>query len=546
MNQTSKYDNLKYWLEEDLSNIVSSQDHWSQGDDNIFSRSSQYYADNADRLPEPELPETLKYTREYLLVPAKPLSSEDTKLLSPLPVDPLSKLKNGLGYSIYNNDDNLSEKEAPKGSAKPEGRRRKKARLFESKMPDEQPDSRASDLDIIRESVFIPNGLVEKGDQVLPFQSDSMPLVENQECDALWSAFRTDGYIIIRGLIDKREIDSAFLHVQNFLIQRNLIDPGTKEILKVPAPRGGDRKKVATKRGFIVSLDGQTFIVDNERNSNGHTVDAKVGAGNDCAVHLLTDSFGYLRARGYQICTPRHADIFDFKRKFKDFLAEFEKDENESRKKKLCVTCDRPVAHRVSATNQASNYKVCKECDRCYHTDCTLAAPRGTSMPHSKAAAPSPAFKPPATKVAARKSFPKQPEIVDLTLDDDDEEEEDIAAIVQETVPPVAKSEFWRCDNCRVFQHDLTLGTCWIPLQDIGSECGLFTILPGSSSLPDFYHTGKQIDEIPKSFFDPKKAKIKVFKSDVSESNRKLKAGDDSSGGTGFRWHSGPVRKGDV
>ena len=52
---------------------------------------------------------------------------------------------------------------------------------------------------------------------------------------------------------------------------------------------------------------------------------AKVGAGNDCAVHLLTDSFGYLRARGYQICTPRHADIFDFKRKFKDFLAEFEK-----------------------------------------------------------------------------------------------------------------------------------------------------------------------------------------------------------------------------
>ena len=72
MNQTSKYDNLKYWLEEDLSNIVSSQDHWSQGDDNIFSRSSQYYADNADRLPEPELPETLKYTREYLLVPAKP------------------------------------------------------------------------------------------------------------------------------------------------------------------------------------------------------------------------------------------------------------------------------------------------------------------------------------------------------------------------------------------------------------------------------------------------------------------------------------------
>jgi hypothetical protein len=65
----------------------------------------------------------------------------------------------------------------------------------------------------------------------------------------------------------------------------------------------------------------------------------------------------------------------------------------------------------------------------------------------------------------------RQPEIVDLTLDDDDDEE-DIVAIVQETPPPLTKSESWWCDNCRVFQHDLTLGTCWIPLQDIGDECG--------------------------------------------------------------------------
>ena len=64
--------NLKNWLEEDFTDIVSSRGHWSQGDDNIFTRSNQYYVENGDRLPEPELPEKLKHTREYLLAPAKP------------------------------------------------------------------------------------------------------------------------------------------------------------------------------------------------------------------------------------------------------------------------------------------------------------------------------------------------------------------------------------------------------------------------------------------------------------------------------------------
>lgn len=50
----------------------------------------------------------------HILVLLKVIS-EDTKLLSPLRVDPLSKLKNGLGYSLYNNDGNISDAEAPKG-----------------------------------------------------------------------------------------------------------------------------------------------------------------------------------------------------------------------------------------------------------------------------------------------------------------------------------------------------------------------------------------------------------------------------------------------
>lgn len=52
---------------------------------------------------------------------------------------------------------------------------------------------------------------------------------------------------------------------------------------------------------------------------------AKVGdEHSNCSVHMLADSYGYLRARGFQICTPRHADIFDFKAKFQEFLSEFE------------------------------------------------------------------------------------------------------------------------------------------------------------------------------------------------------------------------------
>ena len=70
--------------------------------------------------------------------------------------------------------------------------------------------------------------------------------------------------------------------------------------------------------------------------------------------------------------------------------------------------------------------------------------------------------------------------------------------------------------------------------------------MPGSSSLPDFYHTGTRIHDTPKSYFDPKKAKIKVIKpDDVSESNSKSKVVDESSA-HGFQWHTGPVRKGDV
>ena len=61
-------------------------------------------------------------------------------------------------------------------------------------------------------------------------------------------------------------------------------------------------------------------------------------------------------------------------------------------------------------------------------------------------------------------------EVIDLTQDVDIEDE--IRSEKETTAMTAARSECWWCDDCRLFQHDLTLGTCWIPLQDIGTECG--------------------------------------------------------------------------
>ena len=66
-----------------------------------------------------------------------------------------------------------------------------------------------------------------------------------------------------------------------------------------------------------------------------------------------------------------------------------------------------------------------------------------------------------------------------MTLDDD---EEGVVVIAEDAIPapvavpvpvPVPVANWW-CNNCRLFQQDLTLGTCWIPLQDIGPECGTY------------------------------------------------------------------------
>ena len=75
MNKTTN-NTLRIWLKEDLSGVVGTLDHWSQGGpttDNIFMRSKQYYTTTGDRrLPEPELPDKLMRTRQYLLAPGQP------------------------------------------------------------------------------------------------------------------------------------------------------------------------------------------------------------------------------------------------------------------------------------------------------------------------------------------------------------------------------------------------------------------------------------------------------------------------------------------
>ncbi len=73
MNLAITNNNLSQLLKEDLCSSVGSQDLWSQGGtDNIFVRSNQYYTTNGDRLPEPDLPDKLMHTRQYLLAPVQP------------------------------------------------------------------------------------------------------------------------------------------------------------------------------------------------------------------------------------------------------------------------------------------------------------------------------------------------------------------------------------------------------------------------------------------------------------------------------------------
>jgi hypothetical protein len=74
MNQTSNLYSLKSWLEEDLSDVVNNKKHWSQvsqrKEDKILSTSSK---NCAGCLPEPQLPGTLMFLRDFLLAPAKPV-----------------------------------------------------------------------------------------------------------------------------------------------------------------------------------------------------------------------------------------------------------------------------------------------------------------------------------------------------------------------------------------------------------------------------------------------------------------------------------------
>ena len=74
MNPTSKFDTLKSWLEEDLTDVVNSKDHWScvsqRKEDKILSTSS---TNCAGCLPEPQLPGSLILLRDFLSAPAKPV-----------------------------------------------------------------------------------------------------------------------------------------------------------------------------------------------------------------------------------------------------------------------------------------------------------------------------------------------------------------------------------------------------------------------------------------------------------------------------------------
>jgi hypothetical protein len=78
-------------------------------------------------------------------------------------------------------------------------------------------------------------------------------------------------YVCI-GLIGEKDIDAAHLHIQKSLQDMDLLDPSTNEIMEDPAVSNKKESAKKLKRGFIVSLDGETFIVDKEDFSSGKAV----------------------------------------------------------------------------------------------------------------------------------------------------------------------------------------------------------------------------------------------------------------------------------
>ena len=80
-------------------------------------------------------------------------------------------------------------------------------------------------------------------------------------------------FCCVVGLINEKDIDEAHRHVQKFLLDNKLVDPVTMEIMEEPAVPQGSGSVKKFKSGFIASLDGQTFIQEKERFSNGETVD---------------------------------------------------------------------------------------------------------------------------------------------------------------------------------------------------------------------------------------------------------------------------------
>ena len=74
------------------------------------------------------------------------------------------------------------------------------------------------------------------------------------------------------GLIGEKDIDAAHLHIQKSLQDMDLLDPSTNEIMEDPAVSNKKESAKKLKRGFIVSLDGETFIADKEDFSSGKAV----------------------------------------------------------------------------------------------------------------------------------------------------------------------------------------------------------------------------------------------------------------------------------
>lgn len=310
----------------------------------------------------------------------------------------------------------------------------------------------------------------------LKFMEDSSHLFLENRGSELWNKFSHDGYLLLRGFLNKRSVEEAHSEITNALISLNHVSKDSKHT-------------ALSKTGWTVDMESGTIIAGRDdfaddkinkqetrqkwyelgkskslqdivNNSSlaslfkllssaksleetsaqlkSRTNKTVSTASMQYIPRLFHPNFSWLRIKAHEEFTPAHADIYYF-RKFTDMFEIDPPDLNEEDDDTgACDVGETCAFAAVSATPPL--VCGCNECGRFYHPECCgLTAP--------------------------------------------------------------VKGDDWFCAGCRPRP---VLGTCWVPLADVSASDGVLAVLESSHRLLSGLDRPPYPDtQLPKSFMKP-------------------------------------------